>query len=152
MCTIQGTFWSDFRTPHTPHRVMCVMCGGCVRNRKPRNCAALCFVVRVFGDTLCPRAHPLTPIAIAAATTHIVRVCACVYACCCCWLGGPKRGPFLVTSGRTWDMKKNSWAPKLFYDNMPAHGGSTPQSAVWHDDGLIHVRPSGSKRNAPCSV
>jgi hypothetical protein len=144
-----------FPDPPTPHRVMCVMCGGCVRNRKPRNCAALCFVVRVFGDSLCPHAHPLTRIrdrnrSSSSNNTHCV--CVHVCACCCCWLGGPKRGPFLVTSGRTWDMKKNSWAPKLFYDNMPAHGGSTPQSAVWHDDGLIHVRPSGSKRNAPCSV
>jgi hypothetical protein len=152
MCTIQGTFWSDFRTPPTPHRVMCVMCGGCVRNRKPRSCAALCFTLCVCLVTLCGpmRIHFISHgIAIAAATTHTACVCMCV---CLLLLGGPKRGPFLVTSGRTWDMKKNSWAPKLFYDNMPAHGGSTPQSAVWHDDGLIHVGPSGSKRNAPCSL
>jgi hypothetical protein len=54
---------------------------------------------------------------------HTLRVCVPVVV----GGGGPKGGPFLGTSGRTWDMKKNNWVPKLFYDNMPAHGGSTPR-------------------------
>jgi hypothetical protein len=146
-----------FPDPPTPHRVMCVMCVGCVRNRKSRNCAACCVSLCVCLVTLSvpPYPHPLTPFRIRdrnrSSSSNNTR-CVCVCLLLLVGGGGPKRGPFLGTSGRTWDMKKNSWAPKLFYDNIPAHGGSTPQSAVWHDDGLIHVGPSGSKRNAPCSL
>jgi hypothetical protein len=154
MCTMQGTFWSDFPDPPTPHRVMCVVYG-CVRNPHAHT------MLRVFGDSLCAPMRTLTPSHSGSQSQqqqqqhiHCVCVCVCVCMCVCLLLlvGWSKTGPFLGTSGRTWDMKKNSWAPKLFYDNIPAHGGSTPQSTVWHDDGLIHVGPSGSKRNTPCSV
>jgi hypothetical protein len=136
-----------------PHTTPCNVCRVCLcpESQITQLRSVLCFTLCVCLLTLC------API---CASTHSDRNrsssnntrCVCVCLLLLVGGGGPKRGPFLGTSGRTWDMKKNSWAPKLFYDNMPAHGGSTPQSAVWHDDGLIHVGPSGSKRNAPCSV
>jgi hypothetical protein len=145
--TKNDPFCLGTKRKHTPHHKPCGVVSHCV---------CVCVCVCLVTLSVPPYAHPLTPFRIrdrnrSSNSNNTPCVCMCVCACCC-WLGGPKRGPFLGTSGRTWDMKKNSWAPKLFYDNMPAHGGSTPQSAVWHDDGLIHVGPSGSKRNAPCSV
>jgi hypothetical protein len=115
-----------------------------------RRCFTLCVCVCVcvFGDSLCaPICASTHSISHSGSQSqqqqqqHTLRVHVCM--CLLLLLGGPKRGgPFLVTSGRTWDMKKNSWAPKLFYDNIPAHGGSTSQSAVWHDDACLGAKPN----------